>query len=95
MFYAIYSEFGISHIDASAQMLAFDTKEQRAKVLAQINKAHALDTACAAWPVTYREACTYKNFRRFMDSDSVHEDTCFDVDGRTLFHYFSREFMCW
>lgn len=33
----------------------FDTKEQRAKVLAQINEAHALDTDCAAWPVTYRE----------------------------------------
>lgn len=95
MFYAIYSAFGISHIDASAQMLAFDTKEQRAKVLAQINKAHALDTDCAAWPVTYREACTYKNVRRFMNHDDVREEFCFDVDGRTLFHYFSREFMCW
>lgn len=95
MFYAVYSEFGISHIDASAQMLAFDTKEQRAKVLAQINQAHALDTDCAAWPVTYREACAYKNVRRFMDHDCVREEICFDVDGRPLFHYFSREFMCW
>lgn len=95
MFYAIYSAFGIKHIDASSQMLAFDTKEQRAAVLDQINKAHALETACAAWPVTYREACTYKSVRRFMDHDDVHEETCYDVDGRPLFHYFSRTFMCW
>lgn len=95
MFYAVYSEFGISHIDSSAQMLAFYTKEQRSKVLDQINKAHALYTYCAAWPVTYREACAYKNVKRFMDGDNVHEETCFDVDGRPLFHYFSRDFMCW
>lgn len=95
MFYAIYSAFGISNIDSSAQVLAFYTKEQRTKVLAQINKAHALDTDCSAWPVTYREACTYKNVRSFMDHDSVREETYFDVDGRPLFHYFSREFMYW
>lgn len=94
MFYAIYSEWGISRIDASAQMLAFYTKEQRATVLAKINKAHALDTCCAAWPVTYREANTYKNVRRFMDRD-VCEERFFDVDGRLLFHYFSLGFMSW
>lgn len=95
MFYAVYSAFGIKHIDANTEMLAFDTKEQRALALDQINKAHALDTDCAAWPVTYREACAYRNVRRFMDHEDVREEICFDVGGHPLFHYFSREFMCW
>lgn len=87
-YYALYCPRGFTSCarnPVGAKVMQFDSKEERAEVIAQLNNRYAGSTSCAAWAITAKDAGTYVPLQDF--SECSIEAVALGPNGNAMFAY--------